>query len=117
MAHAVDQYVQNADAAEPVVFDRGIPDLMAYAHDFGLDDRSIRAVCKRHPYNRTVLIAPAWAEIYTQDDERTMTFEAANAFGDALRRAYQDCGYSLIDLPKTSVENRAEFVLTALRQT
>ena len=108
---AIDLYRQYAESEHPIVFDRGIPDLIAYAADFGLEDRAIRSACDRYRYYPTVLFAPAWAEIYTQDDERTMTFDATVTFGDALRRGYQDCGYDLVHMPKTSLAQRTAFVI------
>jgi len=62
-------------------------------------------------YNPRVFIAPAWEKIYRTDGERTVRFSQAREFGNNVRAVYERFGYSLIDLPCVSVEERAEFVL------
>lgn len=107
----------SAAGAAPVVFDRGIPDLFAYAGYYGLDSAPIAAAARQHRYNPTVFFAPAWPEIYTQDDERTMTFDAARQFGDAIFQAYVATGYRLVELPRAAVARRRDVVLAALQRS
>jgi predicted ATPase len=58
-----------------------------------------------------VFVAPAWEEIYCTDDERTLPFPLARKFGMKLREIYKRLGYTLIDLPCVSVDERANFIL------
>lgn len=87
-------------------YDRGIPDLVGYAHLFGLephvDDRR---------YDDRVFVLPAWREIYATDDERKMTFEMAQAFGEDLRHIYERLGYEIVDVPKDTPDARARFII------
>ena len=94
----------------PVVFDRGVPDCIAYASVMGIDpSRSIRAA-ERYRYHNQVLVLEPWEEIYTVDDERTMSFADTFAFHDALVDAYERAGYVMVGVPRGSVEHRAAFV-------
>jgi predicted ATPase len=101
-------------STEPVLFDRGIPDMLGYAALSGFDYPPGENAAQLYRYNRRVFFAPAWEEIYTTDDERTVSFPLASQFGDRLRTFYERCGYELIDLPLLSVEERARFILERL---
>ena len=48
------------------------------------------------------------------DAERDHTFEHAEWVYDITRAWYGRCGYQLIEVPRTSVEERCEYVLHAL---
>ena len=95
-----------------VFFDRGVPELVGYGGLFGMEVpphmRRAAEVCR---YNRRVFVAPPWKAIYVNDSERKQTFAEAVATYDAGCRAYLEQGYALIELPRSSVQARAEFVL------
>lgn len=95
----------------PVFFDRGIPDLIAYALLYGLDDRPARNAAHKYRYAPTVFFAPPWQDIYSTDEERKMTYGQAADFGERMRDAYRGLGYTLVELPRESPEDRAQFVL------
>lgn len=114
LSRALDDHARHAGGAAPVVFDRGIPDLFAYAGYYDLDLTPIRAASDRCRYNPTVFFAPAWPEIYAQDGERTMTFDAARQFGDAICQAYSHAGYQLTELPCAPIATRAALILAAV---
>lgn len=103
------------DAAnELTLFDRGIPDLLAYCDYYDLPDLHVRAALAERTYNPCVFFLPAWEEIYRNDEERRLNFQAAEAFGALTWSAYERAGYTLCHVPKTSVENRARFVRARL---
>jgi predicted ATPase len=98
--------------AEPVIFDRGVPDVMGYLALCGLEVRAhVRRAAEVFRYRRQVFIAPPWRDIFAQDAERKQDFAEAEATCEALVRAYTDLGYELIPLPLASVAERAAFVL------
>jgi predicted ATPase len=105
---------QTQTPAAPVFFDRGIPDMLGYASHFGFDYPPGQNAAREFRYNRRVFFAPAWEQIYTTDAERTLSFEVARQFGEALRDVYQQCGYDLIELPCLGVEERVRFILNTL---
>jgi predicted ATPase len=90
-------------------YDRGIPDLIGYARLFGLEPPRVMG----HRYDDRVFVLPAWREIYATDDERTMTFEMAETFGEDVRRIYESLGYEIVDVPKNTPEARARFIVGA----
>jgi len=96
------------------VFDRGIPDVIAYAEMLGVNSERFRDASKVYVFNPKVFMLPAWEEIYTTDEERTMSFEESAAFGTSLVSVYQELGYEICDVPKSSLEDRAEFVRNLL---
>lgn len=105
-----------AAATGPTVFDRGLPDLLAFTTYYQLPDRDVQTAIQAHQYQPPVFVLPSWPEIYQTDAERTLDFAGAAAFGDLTRRAYLRSGYSLVDVPKASPEARLAFILAALKR-
>jgi predicted ATPase len=99
----------------PVIFDRGIPDVLGYLR---LSNLSIPAHIERAAqmfrYHHRVLIAPPWAEIFKRDAERKQSFEEARATYEAMIETYSELGYNLTQLPLDSVQERVRFVLAAI---
>ena len=98
-------YAEHPDA----FYDRGIPDLVGYAHLFGLEPPCV----DDRRYDDRVFVLPAWREIYATDDERKMTFEMAEAFGQDVRRIYEGMGYGIVEVPKDTPGARARFIISA----
>ena len=111
LSRAIYQYKQMQTSHEVVIFDRGIPDNIAYAQLFNLDYPPAQQAAKLYRYHTDVFIFPAWDEIYTTDDERIISFEAAKAFGDSVHKIYKQCGYNLIEVPCVSPQERARFII------
>jgi predicted ATPase len=99
----------------PVIFDRGIPDIVGYLRLTGTNapTHMVQAAAERR-YNNRVFIAPPWREIFTQDAERKQTFAEAEATYQAMREIYTELGYEMFLLPLASIEARAAFVRSAL---
>ena len=98
-------------------YDRGLPDVIAYMDYFGQpkEQRYIE-LCVEHRYDE-VLILPPWKEIYVQDNERMENFEQACGIHDALEKTYIDLGYSPIEVPFGTIENRMQFVVDFINKT
>lgn len=111
LSRSIHHYFENSSREEAVVFDRGIPDMMAYARLFKLDEISYANAAQEFRYNTTVFYFPAWEEIYTTDQERKMSFEDAKAFGAVVRSIYEDFGYRLLEVPRFTLEERVKFLL------
>ena len=101
---------RTAPGARVSLFDRGIPDCVAYAALLGADPEPSRRAAAVHRYAGTVLVARPWRDIYTTDDERKMTFEATLPFQTLIERAYEDAGYELVEIPLGALAERVEFV-------
>lgn len=96
-----------------VFFDRGILDAaVALHHAAGVSlEMSVGA---SFPYDRTVFVAPPWAEIFRGDAaQRHGWCEAVNEY-DRLVAAIAGLGCEILELPKTDVRERADFVIAAL---
>lgn len=100
----------------PVVFDRGIPDVMGYLLLCGLAvPPHIHTAARSFRYHGRVLIAPPWQDIFVQDTERKQDFAEAVATHDVMHSVYSDLGYELVAVPQTDVAARVAFVREAFR--
>jgi len=98
-----------------VFFDRGVPDVIGYLTLCGLPvRRHMEEAARQIGYNRTVFLAPPWAEIFGQDAERKQNFDEAVRTFEAMDKTYRRLGYEIALLPKSSVEERVRFIRQAL---
>ncbi|MDF0487591.1 AAA family ATPase [Sphingomonas sp. H39-1-10] len=99
------------NAPGPIVFDRGIPDVIGYLRLCGLPvpAATLRAAELRR-YARRVFIAPPWPAIFAQDAERRQTLAEAETTYHAMIATYSGMGYELVTLPLASIDERAQFV-------
>ena len=104
-------------ASEATVFDRGLPDMVAYARYLGVPDGDAVATARRRRYDPRALIAEPWEDIYVTDDERMMTFEQVTAFHEAVVSAYADLGYQLITIPRRPIDSRVRFIEDFMQST
>ena len=103
-----------ATTSDRVFFDRGIIDAAAaLARETGAD--ITRWLPDTPPYAETVFLTPPWPEIYRSDAERRHSFDDAVAEYDRLKAVFATLGYAVVDLPKTPVSKRADFLLDHLR--
>ena len=111
LSRAIADFERMDGAQTPVFFDRGIPDLIGYAELFGRDTSIVESAAAVYRYNDVVFALPSWPEIYVTDSERPMTFEAARAFGERVRNAYEDLGYTVVVVPRDTIGARARFIV------
>jgi predicted ATPase len=96
----------------PVFFDRGIPDVLGYLHLANLPiPAHMQQAAEIFRYHRKVFITPPWQEIFQNDNERKQDFDEAVRTYEAMIETYKAQGYELVELPRASVEDRADFVL------
>lgn len=99
----------------PVIFDRGVPDVIGYLDLSGLPVPShVARAAQIFRYHPRVFVAPPWPEIFAQDRERRQSFAEAEATCSAMIETYSALGYELRLLPLDSVEERVRFVLAAI---
>jgi len=70
--------------------------------------------CRDLRYHRKVFIFPPWDEIYENDIDRKQDFNEAVAIYHEMVSAYNKFGYDLIEVPKVSIKERAEFIINKL---
>jgi len=115
LERSIKSYSALLSTDKPTFFDRGIPDSLAYACLIGLSDKkALQDACRQYRYAAQVFIAPPWKEIYATDNERKQDFAEAERTWKQITETYQECGYTLIELPKTTPELRADFILEHL---
>jgi predicted ATPase len=109
------QEIAEAALQEPVVCDRGWPDIAGFLR---LEGRPVPAeldrACRTLRYAEPVFRAPPWRAIYSRDEERIQSWREARESDAAVCAAWREYGYALVDLPLVPLGERAEFVLERL---
>ena len=98
----------------PIAFlDRAIPDICGYLAQANLEiDAAYRDASQG--YHPQVLFCRPEVSIYVQDEVRPYPFEEALEIHHALVKVYQELGYEVVEVPFTSVDERAQFVKSHL---
>lgn len=109
------QFKEALNEESNIVFlDRGIPDVLAYMHYIGDSYPSFfDKACQEHTYT-AIFVLPPWEEIYVSDTERYENYEQAVLIHEHLLETYKSYGYSIIEVPKDTVENRVNFIMKHL---
>lgn len=111
----IEQHNMKPDKGTDVIFfDRGIPDVYAYMDCFGQTyDKNFEEAGYTYRYDQ-ILLMPPWKEIHTIDNERFESFEESERIFECLKKAYINFGYSVVPVPKGSVEKRTAYILEHL---
>jgi predicted ATPase len=110
LRRSIEKYEEARRREGVAVFDRGIPDCVAYAAVLGVDPTPSLLAVGKHRYAREVFFFEPWKDIYETDDERVMSFADVIDFHQELVHAYERAGYALLRVPQDSIENRVAFV-------
>jgi predicted ATPase len=99
----------------PVLFERGIPDIIGYLelNRLPVPQHLINAATNCR-YHKNVFIAPHWPEIYSKGGERKESPEDARAAFEAVMNVYRRLGYELLELPKGNLDARVRFIMDNL---
>jgi predicted ATPase len=101
---------------QPVFFDRGVGDSLAFLSLQGaISVTEVAARVKEFRYNEIVFLLPPWPEIYRADAERDQSFPEAVAVCESLRQWYTQWHYQVVEVPRGSVEARADFILQTIQ--
>lgn len=100
------------DTLGTVFFDRGVPDMVGYMRLMGLPvPAHMLKAATTFRYNRRIFIAPFWPEIFTNDRERKQSPDEARRTCETIARTYRELGFEIVELPKSSIAERVDFVL------
>lgn len=116
LSRAIYQFKQTQGLDTNVIYDRGVPDIIAYFDLFNLNYPPAHRASELFRYETKVFIFPAWQAIYATDDERKMSFELAQDFGVKIQKIYSEYGYLLINVPCVSPEGRAKFIIDCITE-
>ena len=96
-------------------FDRSSLDCVAYLKASNLDiSAEILEGIKDCEFNSNVFYTPIWKEIYTNDSERKENIATAKVIESFLLSTYKGFDYSLIKIPKLTIEERVDFILSKI---
>jgi predicted ATPase len=93
---------------EVIVFDRAIPDSIAYFDAAGLDTTEPVEKSPRNRYRRIFLLDRL---PYKTDHARIENKETARKLDEGLEQAYEMLGYDVVRIPVVSIEDRLEVIL------
>lgn len=103
-------------ACQSTFCDRGILDCIAYLNEAG---RPIPDYLKNFDphlyYAPEVFILPPWPEIYQEEPARRQDYAKAVSLYHSLKNTYLEYGFRLVEVPKLSIERRADFILESLK--
>lgn len=117
LQRSIESYLEHTPCLQPVFSDQGIPDTLCYARLIGLkEEKTIRAACEHYRYAPIVFLAPPWKEIYAFDSERKQDFAEAKRTFDLMTAVYMECGYTVVELPRSTPSERALFILESLEK-
>lgn len=95
-----------------VFFDRGILDTVCYMKTEKIPvPKNITEQINQCTYNRKVFILPPWKEIYETDRERKQNWDEAEQTFYNMKEVYIDYGYTVVEVPKITTEERLQFIL------
>jgi predicted ATPase len=102
--------LEAALAAAPAAFlDRGVPDGLAYCKLAMLTPPAeLREAAGRNRYSNVFFLEQLPG--YTTDAVRREDSQTALTLCRLLREAYEECGYTPIDVPALPLDERAEFI-------
>ena len=110
LQRSIEKHAMARRSEGTVIFDRGIPDCVVYAVRAGIDPTPSLEAVDVYRYQPHVLFLEPWSDIYETDEERIMSFEDTVSFSQALRDVYERSGYTLVDVPRDPIADRAAFV-------
>lgn len=111
---SLESYKNSKSITGPVFFDRGIPDMIAYAVHFGVDTSTFEKTAREYDYNQRVFVLPPWRAIFVNDNERTLSYERTLEFHDQISFAYKSLNVKLVEVPLADVQSRVKYILTRI---
>jgi len=114
----IEQYLSIPSLAQPVFIDRGIADALCMLEATGaIGLPEAKTKLSMYPLNQCVFFFYPWEAIYCHDDERDQSFEQCQAVCRRLESWYENLGFTLIKVPNTTPELRADFILNHIAAT
>jgi predicted ATPase len=111
------QYRTTTVAERPVFFDRGVGDAVALLFLQGaLTAAEAKGYLTEFRYNALVFVFPPWPDIYHTDAERDQSFAHAVAVDEEVRTWYTQWHYTIVEVPRRSVDERADFILRTIQE-
>ncbi|WP_057940599.1 AAA family ATPase [Algoriphagus resistens] len=105
-------------SGEPsIFFDRGFLDAICYAKLVQSEiNQRMNSYAENWRYNKNIFMLPPWQEIYETDNERKQDWTEAVFTFEKMCETYKSYGYDIVEIPKVSVSERADFVLRFIEE-
>jgi predicted ATPase len=98
-----------------IFFDRCFLEGISYYHSLKTENATkYDHFLQELRYYSKIFMTPPWKEIYCQDEERKHSFEEAVEEYERLLKTYPQYGYQVIEIPKVSVRERFQFVISII---
>lgn len=110
------QYNSMINEVELVFFDRSIIDQISWGNSEAEVPKHLINAALKYRFNESVFVTPPWKEIYKTDSERKHSFDEALKGYDSIIKTFERFGHKIIYIPKTKVEERADFVIEISRK-
>ncbi|MBC72364.1 AAA family ATPase [Flagellimonas abyssi] len=108
-----EKVMKQKQGSSPIFFDRGFLDAICYASLTGIRvENDMKILAETWRYNDHVFILPPWKEIYQTDAQRKQDWNEAVFTYNKMIQTYRSYQYNLVEVPKTTIGERAEFILT-----
>src|SRR5262249_5011878 len=109
------KYLAQPPSPDWVFFDRGVIDALGMIQEASpIPAEELKALLAAYRFHKVAFILPPWEAIYVNDAERDQSFAEGVRVHDALADWYRACGYTLWEVPRLSVSERARHVLHVL---
>jgi predicted ATPase len=109
------QFKSSMIEKSPVLFDRSVVDVVSYLDFRGIETPAhLYRMQEVYRYEPTVFMTPPWREIFQSDSERRKDFDEAEAEYQALVSAYRHLDYQITEIPRSDVQERADFLETCI---
>ncbi|MGF1698720.1 AAA family ATPase [Photobacterium makurazakiensis] len=101
---------------DTVFFDRSVIDSYGYSllEQLPISEHLLKS-CGELEYCKKVFIFPPWETIFTNDLERKQSFNEAVATYNEMEKAYKKFGFELVEVPKSSISKRVNFILASVK--
>ncbi|RNC64930.1 AAA family ATPase [Proteiniphilum sp. X52] len=115
--NSFEQIEKNLNDKKPVFFDRGFLDAICYAELIQSEiSERMKSYAENWKYNENVFMLPPWREIYQTDNERKQEWKEAVLTFEKMCGTYESYGYNIIEIPKKSVRERADFISEFIKE-
>ena len=112
LLHGIVDFEEFIHVGKPCFFDRGIPDVLGYSRLARLPiSPALLEAAQKYRYYGNVFIFPFWEEIYITDSERKQDTGEAERTYHAVRCAYEELGYRVVDVPCLPPDLRARWIV------
>jgi predicted ATPase len=96
-------------------YDRSLIDALAYLDKDHVEiPKDWEQLAREKRYAQRVFITPPWQEIFVNDHERRESWQEVLHVHEYLVTGYEERGYEVVIIPKTTVAERLDFVLNQL---